>query len=1115
MRTNMKKFLALVLALSMMFSLSVTTRADEESEDLGLIITPLSLELQVGDEPTPVQVTIFSGDPTDVTFRWNSEDETIVRITGNGTSARVTPMQAGSTTIEVFAEKGSVILGHDTIPVTVKSAVEPIRVQAVGKTSLNMSIGETATLGAKVSGGSGEYTYAWNSNGSVEIESYDDTQATIYAATGGTGRVGLTVMDAQNKGNYATAYWDVTVADSAAPVKVSLNKYGMSLRVGGTDTLQVSASGGSGEFTYRWHTDARIVDVTTNGASAVVTGVKPGTDTIGVDVIDSKTGEAQLLECVVEVLGSSANFDVAEKATVGGGLAMNTIAKAIANAYRSQFGTTLNYGASVQMTTPSGKIGSICMQDGTPVYSNLSISYVTFEDCYFTAVTAGKFSTKYTVQDGGNSISGTITINTSGGAGVSSVTINTTRLEMETYSSYYLSLGVLPINAVYTVKWTSDNNKIATVYGDGASVTVATEGRTGTANIKATVTDVNGKTFTKTCKITVGSSATYNPTLAVTLDSDYYGTDTSESMARQFRNIYGYNLADNATIRFGSQGNTRYGVMHLANGSAIRANTNYTFREWVNMWFEPLAAGTFSLPYTLTYNGDTLSGTLDIYIRSASVSAELSHSKLTLAPYSNQAVYVSVKPANSYFTVRWTSSNSNVVAVYDNGTNAIISSSGKTGSAAVVATITDRNGVQIYRTCNVTVTNKAATEFNPSVSTTIGVPYTGTGTYDAITAQFRNLYGVALPNSAKIRFASTGNNSVAVLRLRNGTAIRALTDYTMGDLANMYLDPYAIGTFSLPYSVVYNGNELSGISQCNITGASVVATIALNNTNPYSFASSANGYIGSAVLGNAITNAVGTKWSYIRFAAYTSSVGTLYRDASRAALGTNNIRQNELGNLYFIPAGVFGEYSIPFVAYGVNGNALANGLLQIRVGSSVQINFADVKADDWFAVPVQWAISRNITNGMGKNAKGQDTFGPNITCNNAHIITFLWRSQGSPLPTIANPFNDVKASDYYYNAAVWAYEKGLIDSRTFGGEKDCTRAMAVTYMWKLAGRPGAAASVFSDVARGTDQALAIDWALSKNITTGIGNDANGRALFGPDMTCTRGHIVTFLCRAYA
>ena len=214
----MKKFLALVLALSMMFSLSVTTRADEESEDLGLIITPISLELQVGNEPVDVELTIFSGDPTDVTFRWNSEDETIARITGNGTSAKVTPMQAGSTTIEVFAEKGSVILGHDRIPVTVKSAVEPIRVQAVGKTSLNMNIGETATVGASVSGGSGEYTYAWNSNGSVEIESYDDTQATIYAATGGTGRVGLTVIDANDKGNYSTVYWDVTVAESAAPV---------------------------------------------------------------------------------------------------------------------------------------------------------------------------------------------------------------------------------------------------------------------------------------------------------------------------------------------------------------------------------------------------------------------------------------------------------------------------------------------------------------------------------------------------------------------------------------------------------------------------------------------------------------------------------------------------------------------------------------------------------------------------------------------------------------------------------------------------------------------------------------------------------------------------------
>lgn len=123
MRTNMKKLIALVLALSMMFSLSITTRADEDSEDLGLIITPVSLEANVGDEPTTIEVTVFSGDPSGVTFRWLTEDESLVKIEGRGTEALVTPLRAGETTVEVFAEKGSMILGHDRIPVVIKNAV--------------------------------------------------------------------------------------------------------------------------------------------------------------------------------------------------------------------------------------------------------------------------------------------------------------------------------------------------------------------------------------------------------------------------------------------------------------------------------------------------------------------------------------------------------------------------------------------------------------------------------------------------------------------------------------------------------------------------------------------------------------------------------------------------------------------------------------------------------------------------------------------------------------------------------------------------------------------------------------------------------------------------------
>ena len=105
--------------------------------------------------------------------------------------------------------------------------------------------------------------------------------------------------------------------------------------------------------------------------------------------------------------------------------------------------------------------------------------------------------------------------------------------------------------------------------------------------------------------------------------------------------------------------------------------------------------------------------------------------------------------------------------------------------------------------------------------------------------------------------------------------------------------------------------------------------------------------------------------------------------------------------------------------------------------------FTDVKPDDYFADPVMWAVNKKITAGTSET-----TFSPNQNCTVAQILTFLWRANGSPTSKKSNPFSDVKSSDYYYNAARWAYEKGMVTGNTFGGDRPCTRSMAVTYMWK-------------------------------------------------------------------
>lgn len=162
--------------------------------------------------------------------------------------------------------------------------------------------------------------------------------------------------------------------------------------------------------------------------------------------------------------------------------------------------------------------------------------------------------------------------------------------------------------------------------------------------------------------------------------------------------------------------------------------------------------------------------------------------------------------------------------------------------------------------------------------------------------------------------------------------------------------------------------------------------------------------------------------------------------------------------------------------------------------------FTDVKESDYFANPVLWAVEKGITSGTSET-----TFSPNRDCTVAQILTFLYQAYGAPACSGQNPFTDVKESDWYFNAARWAHEQGIVSGDTFGGSAPCTRSMAVTYMWKAAGSASAQAAGFTDVPSSADYAPAVAWAVEKGITSGT-----SASTFSPDKVCTRGQIVTFL-----
>ena len=169
-------------------------------------------------------------------------------------------------------------------------------------------------------------------------------------------------------------------------------------------------------------------------------------------------------------------------------------------------------------------------------------------------------------------------------------------------------------------------------------------------------------------------------------------------------------------------------------------------------------------------------------------------------------------------------------------------------------------------------------------------------------------------------------------------------------------------------------------------------------------------------------------------------------------------------------------------------------------------SFLDVPEDAWYAAAVTWATDHDVITGTGGGL-----FSPDRPCTTGEVVTFLWRAAGCPEPEGGeNPFADVSATHYYYQAALWAYENGVVSGEAFGAAEMCSRGMAVAYLWRLAGSPGGYLPVFADVSPDADYAQAVSWAVSEDITGGSGGGA-----FHPGEICSRGQIVTFLYRYLA
>lgn len=176
--------------------------------------------------------------------------------------------------------------------------------------------------------------------------------------------------------------------------------------------------------------------------------------------------------------------------------------------------------------------------------------------------------------------------------------------------------------------------------------------------------------------------------------------------------------------------------------------------------------------------------------------------------------------------------------------------------------------------------------------------------------------------------------------------------------------------------------------------------------------------------------------------------------------------------------------------------------------------FTDVKAKAYYSTPVAWAVWAGVTTGTDKTH-----FTPDRVCTRAQAVTFLWRSCGRPEPkSLSHPFTDVASGSFYEKAVCWATENGItrgVTAEEFRPDASCTRGQIVTFLWRMTGTPEPAGRFPEEELDHMFEDVSLsDYFGRAAVWAKTAGITTGtdEYHFAPMQSCTRAQIVTFLFR---
>ena len=394
---------------------------------------------------------------------------------------------------------------------------------------------------------------------------------------------------------------------------------------------------------------------------------------------------------------------------------------------------------------------------------------------------------------------------------------------------------------------------------------------------------------------------------------------------------------------------------------------------------------------------------------------------------------------------------------------------------------------------------------------TFSLPTTAQGTlYYGGTAMSTSNSSGAFNRNTKV----TNLDSVTFVPNAKSTAKTITLNFTL------YATRYSSSSTSRGTTVSYSGSVVVNLVREDIKyTVSQGDSVRFDESDFLSYLRSTKGYssnytIDYVTFDQSAVSAVneGSLYTYYNGYNYGGSIKTTDKFYYSATASQNAIsdvaflasRYAKTGETVYIPFTIYARYGTTGT-----GTRQLTGTVAIKIGQTM--NFIDVKTTDYFYDSVKWAVNKGVTTGTSST-----TFSPYNPCKRAEIVTFLWRAAGSPEPTITrNPFKDVNAVTHssYYKAILWASQKGIAagtSTTTFSPDQVCTRAQIVTFLYRYAGKPsGYYSNPFKDVGATSEASYynAILWASGKGITTG-----SSPTTFSPYASCNRAEAVTFLYR---